>query len=68
MISEEKGEDEENYTHQEFSYSEFARTFTLPKDVSSQSIEADYKNGILTVVVAKPEIKQKVVKKIEIKG
>lgn len=65
-----KGEEqgEENYTHQEFMYNEFARTFTLPKDVNSQNIEADYKNGILSVIVAKPAVKQKIVKKIAIKG
>lgn len=68
--SEKKVDDEveDKYTHQEFSYNEFARTFTLPKDVNTQHIEADYKNGILKVIVTKPVVKQKVVKKIEIKG
>lgn len=60
--------EEVNYTHREFSYGEFTRSFTLPKDVDGQNIEADYKDGVLSVIVPKPETKKKIVKKIEVKG
>lgn len=60
--------EEENYTHREFSYGEFTRSFTLPKDVNGQNIAADYKDGVLSVTVPKPETKKKIVKKIEVKG
>ncbi|HZH86871.1 MAG TPA: Hsp20/alpha crystallin family protein [Brumimicrobium sp.] len=66
--SESKEETEENYTHREFSYGEFTRSFTLPKDVDGQNIEADYKDGVLKISVPKPETKKKIVKKIEVKG
>ena len=59
---------EENYTHREFSYGEFRRSFTLPKDVDGQNIEADYKDGVLNISVPKPEAKKKIVKKIEVKS
>lgn len=58
----------ESYTHREFSYGEFTRSFTLPKDVDGQNIGADYSEGVLRVTVPKPETKKKIVKKIEIKG
>lgn len=67
-ISEKKEVNEESYTHREFSYGEFVRSFTLPKDVNIQNIDADFKNGILQIIVPKPVAKQKVVKKIEVKG
>ncbi|RYM33551.1 Hsp20/alpha crystallin family protein [Brumimicrobium glaciale] len=65
---ESKEVEEENYTHREFSYGEFTRSFTLPKDVDGQNIGADYNEGVLRVTVPKPEMKKKVVKKIEVKG
>lgn|SRR5690554_512239 len=67
-VKESKEVNEENYTHREFSYGEFTRSFTLPKDIEGQDIEADYKDGILNIIVPKPETKKKIVKKIEIKG
>lgn len=59
---------EEEYTHKEFSFKEFERTFTLPKDIDAKKIEADYKNGILEVTLLKPDAKEKIVKRIEVKG
>lgn len=66
-VKESKEVKEENYTHREFSCGEFTRSFTLPKDVDTQKIEADYKDGVLKINVPKPEVQQKVVKKIEVK-
>lgn len=67
-VKESKEESEDNYTLREFSYGEFTRSFTLPKDVDAQNIEADYKDGVLKVFVPKPEAKKKIVKKIEVKS
>ena len=39
----------------ERSYGKFSRTFTLPASVNAQKIQANYKNGVLTVTLAKAE-------------
>lgn len=62
-----KETEQDNYTHREFSYGEFRRSFTLPKDTDVQNIEADYKHGVLKISVPKPVTKKKIVKKIEVK-
>ena len=67
-VSEKEELKEEEYTHKEFSFKEFERTFTLPKDLDAKKIEADYKDGILEVTLPKPDIKEKIVKRIEVKG
>lgn len=48
-------ESNENYTRKEFNYSSFKRTFTLPDSANSDKVSAEYKNGILTINVAKKE-------------
>ena len=50
----------------EHRYGSFARSVTLPKDVQAESIEATFKNGVLTVVVPKSEPSQ--ARRIEIKS
>ncbi len=45
----------ENYTRREFGFVSFKRSFNLPKTVSAEKISADYKNGILAVVLPKME-------------
>ena len=50
-----KDEKNENYTKQEFSYSSYQRSFTLPKSVESNKIEARYKDGILNITIPKKE-------------
>ncbi|OMP75180.1 MULTISPECIES: Hsp20/alpha crystallin family protein [unclassified Chitinophaga] len=48
------------YTHREFSYQMFQRSFELPKDVVDQNhIEAKYENGLLKLVVPKTESARK---------
>jgi HSP20 family protein len=42
---------------QEFHFSSFERVFVLPADVQSDNIEATFKNGILTLVILKSEVK-----------
>ncbi|RLD20487.1 MAG: Hsp20/alpha crystallin family protein [Bacteroidetes bacterium] len=39
------------------SYGTFERSFTLPKNVNANKIEANYTNGILEVVIPKDETK-----------
>lgn len=45
----------EKFSRQEFNYSSFQRTFTLPKNVDGEKIEASYINGILHVGLPKKE-------------
>ncbi len=46
---------EENYYRREMSYGKFVRSFSLPVDVDADKIKAEFKNGLLTVEVPKPE-------------
>jgi HSP20 family protein len=46
---------EDNYLRVERSYGSFTRSFSLPNTVSSESIRADYRNGVLTLRMAKRE-------------
>lgn len=46
----------EQYTRREFSYQSFQRTFHLPKTVVDESkIKAEYKNGLLRIMIPKKE-------------
>ena len=49
---------EEKYYRRERAYGKFQRAFSLPADVDSDKIKADFKDGLLKVEVPKPE-KQK---------
>src|SRR4249919_3876890 len=51
----EKKVDEKNYLRVERSYGSFARSFSLANTVNSEAIKADYKDGVLTLVVPKRE-------------
>jgi HSP20 family protein len=53
---EEKKEDEaEKVTRREYSYYSFKRSFSLPESVNTEKIKANYKDGILQVVIPKRE-------------
>ncbi|PRY07287.1 heat shock protein Hsp20 [Pontibacter ummariensis] len=52
---EEKSEEKEQYTRQEFSYSSFTRSFELPATVNAEAIQAAYKDGILKLTLPKKE-------------
>lgn len=56
----------EQYTRQEFNYSSFQRTFTLPKSVDGEKIEATYSEGILHVNLPKKEEVKPAVKEISV--
>jgi HSP20 family protein len=63
----EKEEKDKKYLRREFSYCSFKRSFTLPEHVDADKIEANYKNGILNVIIPKKEeAKEKEPKSIKI--
>jgi HSP20 family protein len=51
----EKETQEGNYHRVERSYGSFARSFTLPSSVSAENARAEYKDGILSLKLAKRE-------------
>ncbi len=58
ISSEQKSENtvsDENYTRREFGYSSFKRSFTLPKTVNADQINATYEDGVLKFVLPKKE-------------
>lgn len=59
--------EEDNYLRREFNYTSFKRSFQLPESVEANDIEANYNNGVLTLILPKQEeAKAKPIKKIEI--
>ncbi|MBN2082128.1 Hsp20/alpha crystallin family protein [bacterium] len=61
----ERKDEGENYHFVERSYGSFYRSFRLPKNVDGEAISAEYKDGLLTVILPKQaEVKPK---KVEIK-
>ncbi|MES2520314.1 MAG: Hsp20/alpha crystallin family protein [Bacteroidota bacterium] len=63
---ENKEENKEKYTRQEFNYTSFQRTFTLPKNVDGDKIEATYTDGVLHVGLPKKEEIKPAVKEISV--
>src|ERR1700735_5106044 len=51
----ETGVNEDNFLRIERAYGSFMRSFSLPNTVNSENIRADYRNGILTLHMAKRE-------------
>lgn len=58
-------EKEKNYYYQECYWGEFLRRVILPEEVDSSSVQAELKQGILTITIPKIEKKKK---KIIVKG
>jgi HSP20 family protein len=55
--------DKDNFLRVERTYGAFSRSFSLPNTVNNEAIQADYKNGVLTVTLPKrAESKPKQVK------
>ena len=54
------------FVREEISYGKFKRVMRLPKDADSDKMTTSYKNGILTVVIPKKEIKKSPTKIIPI--
>lgn len=57
---------EDDYFYQECYWGNFSRSVIVPVDIDSEHIEADLKDGILTVVV--PKAAKAKTKKIKVKG
>ena len=56
--NEEREVDDERFHRRERVSGKFERVFRLATDVDSNQIRADYKDGVLTVVIPKPEAKK----------
>ncbi len=62
---EEKREEADRYFACERSYGSFTRSFTLPEGVDPESVQAELKDGVLTLTIGKkPEVKAR---KVELK-
>ena len=62
----EKKDEADNYHRVERAYGTFTRSFTLPQTVSPEGATAEYKNGVLRVVLHKRE--EVKARRIEVKG
>src|SRR5207237_10684084 len=62
----EKKDEADNYHRVERAYGGFLRSFTLPNSVSGEGAIADYRNGVLRVVLPKKE--ETKARRIEIKS
>lgn len=62
----EKKDEGDNFHRVERAYGAFSRSFTLPPTVSSENVTAEYKNGVLRVVLQKRE--EVKARRIEIAG
>jgi HSP20 family protein len=56
---ERKEEKDDKITRQEYNYTSFARSFTLPEDVNREAIDARYENGELQLMLPKREESKK---------
>ena len=70
ISSELKSENEESvngYKRKEFSYSSFCRSFYIPENVNRDKIEANYRDGVLSVSLPKmDEDKSKITRQVKI--
>lgn len=48
-------DDTQNYRRTERRYGNFQRSFTLPAEVNTDDIKAEYTDGVLTLSIPKPE-------------
>ena len=63
----EKMDENSRFTRKEFQYSSFSRTFTMPEHVEAEKIGAEYKDGVLALMLPKKEeAKVKPVREIKI--
>jgi len=51
----EKEVKEEHYHHIERAYGSFSRSFTLPASVDADKVQAEFKDGVLTLTLPKKE-------------
>ena len=60
-------EENKKYSKREYSYTSFARSFTLPDSIDHNSIDANYQDGVLKVAVGKKEDAKIASRLIEVK-
>lgn len=61
ISSEKEHREEENakkFTRKEYSYTSFSRSFTIPEEVNSEKIEAEYRDGILHITLPRNATKK----------
>ena len=63
----EKTEEKKSYKRSERAFGAFSSSFALPADVNGDKIEAELKDGVLSVSVPKSESARKNAKKIAVK-
>ena len=52
QTSEEENEEEKpQYLLRERRFAQFRRSFTLPKDIDTENVRAEFKNGVLSIVI-----------------
>lgn len=54
----EKEEKGKNYSYREFHHSSFKRSFKIPENVNFDEIKSNYQDGILNIIIPKPETKE----------
>lgn len=64
--SERKEEKEGSYFFSERQYGAFHRSFKLPPDASSDSIDANFKDGVLTVLIGREKTQPEDTKRVTI--
>ena len=57
---------QDDYFYQECYWGNFSRSVIIPVDIDSESIEADLKDGILTIII--PKAAKAKTKKVKVKG
>jgi len=62
----EKETKEEDFHRIERSYGSFTRSIQLPGEVDEDKVKANYKNGVLEIIL--PKTKEEAVKKIQVKA
>lgn len=63
----EQKDEKKNYYRIERNYGGFSRSFTLPAEVVTDKIAAEYKDGVLNITLPKTEQAKVVEKQIEVK-
>ena len=58
---------EENYHRMERSYGSFSRTMALPKDADENNMQAEMKDGVLTLTMPRMEQMESSAKTVEIR-
>lgn len=64
---EESSEEKKDYTRKEYNFSSFSHSFHLPDNVKDDAISAEYKDGVLKLVMPKTDHQVTASKKIAIK-